>query len=115
MIYLRERGSHEMSYQNLFVGIPETTLDSKKWKAFTPSARCVYITMLRKYYRKGVKANGRVKWKQDELVEASGLSLNTVKRSISELRQAGFIEIWEPGGRWLDGTEYCINKKWANW
>ncbi len=97
-----------------WVALPESTLDSEQWKAFTASTCRVYTTMLRKYRRKGENANGRVKWRQDELAKASGLSLNTVKRGLQELKDEGWITIWEPGGRWLDGTTYKMNPKWAN-
>jgi hypothetical protein len=70
--------------------------------------------MLLRYKRKGKDANGRVKWKQTELVKESGLSLRTVNRGLSDLKGTGWIAVWEPGGRWLDGTTYEVNPKWAN-
>lgn len=97
-----------------FVALPESTLDSKQWKQFTSSTRAVYTTMLRRYKRKGEGANGRVKWRQDDLAEAAGVSTKTVKRSLSDLKDEGWISVYEPGGRWLDGTEYEMNPKWAN-
>lgn len=97
-----------------FVALPESTLDSQQWKDFTASTCRVYTTMLRKYRRRGKDANGRVKWRQDELAKAAGLSLKTVKRSLQELKDEGWISVWEPGGRWLDGTTYKIAPEWAN-
>ncbi len=97
-----------------FVALPESTLDSVQWKAFTAATCRVYTTMLRKYMRTGKDANGRVKWRQDELAKAAGLSLKTIKRSLSDLKDEGWISTWEPGGRWLDGTEYTVAPKWAN-
>lgn len=97
-----------------YVAIPETTLSSEQWLNLTPSTRCVYTTMLRKYKRTGSEANGRVKWKQPELAKAVGLSLRTVITCLQELKDEGWISVWEPGGRWLDGTTYEIAPKWAN-
>lgn len=104
-----------MPNQNIkgyFVAIPETTLKSKEWLALTASTRCVYITMLLKYKRKG--GDGRVTWRQDELAKKSGLSLNTVKRSLKDLKAGRWITVYEPGGRWLDGTTYNMNPLYAD-
>lgn len=97
-----------------FVALPESTLDSKQWKDFTASTCRVYTTMLRKYRRWGPDANGRVRWRQDELAEAAGVSLKTIKRSLNDLKDEKWITVWEPGGRWLDGTTYEVNPLWAN-
>jgi hypothetical protein len=97
-----------------YVGIPETTLCSKQWQSLTPSTRCVYTAMLLKYKRKGKDANGRVKWKQPELAKKAGLSLRTTNTCLQELKDKEWITIWEPGGRWLDGTTYELNPSWAN-
>jgi len=97
-----------------YVALPDSTTDSEQWKSFTPSTRCVYTTMLKKYRHAGQKANGRVKWKQDELAKVAGLSLKTIKRSLQDLKDANWISVWEPGGRWLDGTTYEMKPKWAN-
>ena len=97
-----------------FVALPESTLDSEQWKAFTASTCRVYIAMLRKYKCAGPDANGRVLWRQDELVKASGLSLKTIKRSLSDLKAEGWISTWEPGGRWVEGTTYELAPAWAN-
>lgn len=115
--YLYVEVSNEMPNQKLignFVALPESTLDSEQWKCFTASTRCVYTIMLRKYWHSGPKANGRVKWRQDELSQAAGVSLKTIKRSLNDLRDKDWITVWEPGGRWLDGTTYTMNPKWAN-
>lgn len=106
-----------MPNQNIngyFVGLPETMLESKQWRALTPSTRCVYIAMLLKYRRTGKEANGRVKWKQPELAKKTGLSLKTVNSCLQELIENEWIAVWEPGGRWLDGTVYDVDPKWAN-
>lgn len=95
-----------------FVAIPETTLDSDEWRGLTASTRCVYEAMLLKYIRKG--GNGRVTWRQDELAKVSGFSLNTVKRSLDDLKAAKWITVYEPGGRWLDGTTYNIDPLYAD-
>jgi len=106
-----------MPSQNLndfYVAIPEKTLKSKQWLRFTPATRCVYWTMLLKYMRKGDNANGRVKWRQDELSKASGVGLRTVITCLQELKDKKWVSVYEPGGRWLDGTTYDVNPKWAN-
>lgn len=36
-------------------------------------------------------------------MEESGLSLRTVNRGLKDLKAEGWIAVWEPGGRWLDG------------
>lgn len=95
-----------------FVAIPETTLDSDSWRGLTASTRCIYKTMLLKYIRKG--GNGRVTWRQDELAKVSGFSLNTVKRSLGDLKEAKWITVWKPGGRWLDGTTYNMSALYAD-
>ena len=108
---------HEMPEQKLigkFVALPESTLDSKEWKELTSSTRCVYTAMLRKYRRTGKEANGRVKWKQPELAKKAGYSLRTVNTCLQELLEKRWITVWEPGGRWLDGTIYEVEPKWAN-
>ena len=97
-----------------YVAIPQTTLESKEWKALTPSTRCVYHTMLKKYIRKGEGANGRVTWAQVELAEASGLSLRTIGRSTDDLLDKEWLWIDEPGGRWAKGTTYEMNPKYAD-
>lgn len=100
------------SVNGYFVALPETTLDSDEWRSFTASTRCVYETMLLKYKRKG--GDGRVTWRQDELAKVSGFSLNTIKRSISDLIEEKWITVWEPGGRWLDGTTYSMSSLYAD-
>lgn len=97
-----------------YVAIPETTLLSKQWRNFTPSTQAVYWTMLLKYMRTGKNANGRVKWKQDELAAATGLSRRTIVTCLQELINKGWTSVWEPGGRWLDGTTYKMNPLWAD-
>jgi len=97
-----------------YVAIPEKTLDSEAWKSLTPSTRCVYTAMLVRYKRTGSESNGRVKWKQPELAEKARLSLKTVNTCLQELKDKGWIEVWEPGGRWLDGTTYEVNPIYAD-
>lgn len=97
-----------------YVAIPETTIKSKQWKALTASTRCIYQVMLLRYYRTGKEANGRVKWKQEELVDMTGFSPKTIITSLQTLKEREWLTIWEPGGRWLDGTTYEVNPKWAN-
>lgn len=104
----------DQNIKGYFVAIPNTTLESEQWRNLTLSTRCVYTTMLIKYWRTGKEANGRVKWKQPELAEKAGLSLRTVITCLQELKEKGWITIWEPGGRWLDGTVYEMNPIWAN-
>lgn len=106
-----------MPTQNIigyFVATPETTLESAEWGNLTPSTRCVYLAMMLRYKRTGREANGRVKWKQPELAEKAKLSLKTVNTCLQELVENGWITIWEPGGRWLDGTIYEMASEWAN-
>ncbi len=97
-----------------YVSIPEKTLLSKQWRTFTPSTQAVYWTMLLKYKRTGKDANGRVKWKQEELAEAIGLTSRTVIKCLQVLKDKEWISVWKPGGRWLDGTEYRMNPLWAD-
>lgn len=97
-----------------YVALPETTLFSEQWKNLMPSTRCIFMAMLGKYWRKGDEANGKVRWKQEELVDKTGLSLNTIKRGLNELKEKEWLIVWEPGGRWLDGTTYEVNPIWAN-
>lgn len=104
----------DQSLNGKFVAIPISTLKSHQWRILTSSAQSVYTIMLTKYIRKGDDANGKVKWKQPELAEAVGLSLRTVNTCLQELGEKGFISVWEPGGRWLDGTTYTIEPEWAN-
>lgn len=106
-----------MSEQKLvgdWVALPESTLNSKQWKAFTASTCRVYTTMLLKYWRKGENANGRVQWRQDELAEASGCTRQTVITCLTELKDKKWISVWEPGGRWIEGTTYEMSPEWAN-
>lgn len=35
-------------------------------------------------------------------------------KCIAELIEAEWISVWEPGGRWLDGTTYEMAPEWAN-
>lgn len=97
-----------------FVALPESTLDSKQWKELTSSTCRAYTAMLTKYKRTGKEANGRVKWKQPELAKKAGYSLKTTNTCLQELKDKGWITVWEPGGRWLDGTTYEVEPKWAN-
>ena len=70
--------------------------------------------MLRKYRRTGEDANGRVQWRQDELAEAAGFTRQTIITGIGELTDKKWISVWEPGGRWTEGTTYEVDPKWAN-
>ncbi len=70
--------------------------------------------MLRKYRRWGKGANGRVKWRQDELAKASGFTRQTVITCLDELKEHKWISVWEPGGRWVEGTTYEMAPEWAN-
>jgi len=97
-----------------YVGLPENTLESKAWRTLTPSTRCVYTAMLLRYKRTGKEANGKVKWKQPELANKTGLSLKTVGTCLQELKDKEWITVWEPGGRWLDGTTYDVNPVYAD-
>jgi len=97
-----------------YVAIPETTLQSDQWRAFAPSTQSVYWAMLLKYKRTGKDANGRVKWKQQELALAVGLARKTIIICLQELKDKGWIEVWAPGGRWLDGTTYKMNPLYAD-
>ena len=105
---------HRIAKDKFYVALPEDTILSKAWHALTPSTRCLYLAMLTRYMRVGPKANGRVKWKQPELVEKTGLSLRTVITCLQELKDEDWISVWEPGGRWLDGTIYTVNPKYAD-
>ena len=95
-----------------FVAIPETTLDSDEWRDLTASTRSVYTAMLSRYKRKG--GDGRVKWKQTELAELTGFCLKTTNTCLQELEEKEWISVWEPGGRWLDGTTYDMNTLYAD-
>jgi len=97
-----------------FVGVPCTTLRSKEWKGLQPTTRCLYITMLIKYRRKGTMSTGKVTWTYDELAKAGGLSRRTVRRAMQELKQKDWVTIWEPGGRWKRDTTYGMNPLFAN-
>ena len=97
-----------------FVALPESTLDSQQWKAFTASTCRVYTTMLRKYTRWGRNANGRVQWRQDELAKEAGFTRQTVITCIGDLIEAKWISVWEPGGRWIEGTTYEMAPEVAN-
>ncbi len=44
----------------------------------------------------------------------AGLSLKTIKRSLQDLKDEGWISVWEPGGRWIEGTTYEMAPEWAN-
>lgn len=100
--------------QGYYVAIPEDTILSKEWRELTPTTRCVYTTMLTRYDRQGGNANGRVKWTQPEIAEKTGISLKTAFTCLQELREKNWITVWEPGGRWLDGTTYDINSFYAD-
>ena len=97
-----------------YVAIPQTTLESKEWKALTPSTRCVYHSMMTKYIRTGMDADGRVMWAQIELAEATGLSLRTIGTCLDELLDKEWMWIDEPGGRWAKGTTYEMNPIYAD-
>jgi len=97
-----------------FIAIPEETLLSKQWKSLQPTTRCLYFTILKKYYRKGDRANGMVTWTYDELATEGGLSVRTVRRGMQELKQKEWLTIWELGGRWGRGTTYTVNPLHAN-
>ena len=97
-----------------YVALPETTILSKEWISLTPTTRCMYTTMLTRYDRQGANANGRVTWSQAELAKVTGISLRTIKTCIDELLDKGWMTIWEPGGRWLDGTTYEISSIYAD-
>ena len=97
-----------------WVGIPITTLQSKEWRNLQSTSRCVYIAMLMRYYRRGEEADGYVNWTQEELAEATGLSLRTVKTCTKELKEKEWITVWNLGGRWARGTTYAVNPLYAN-
>jgi len=70
--------------------------------------------MLRKYMRSGEEADGRVQWRQDELAEQAGFTRQTIITCIGKLIEHKWISVWEPGGRWTEGTTYEVEPKWAN-
>ena len=100
--------------QGYYVAIPYTTLLSDEWRTLTASTKCVYQAMLLRYIRTGHKASRFVKWKQDELVEITGFSPRTIITSLQTLKDKEWVTVWEPGGRWLDGTVYEVNPLYAN-
>lgn len=101
------------SLDGTFVGVPVATICSEEWRLLKSYSRVVYITMLLKYWRDfGDKT---VKWKQVEIAEESGLSLRTVQRGLRQLKDAGFIDIEKPGGRWSACATYCIAPEFADW
>lgn len=110
----RLRRKRRQPIKGKFVALPESTLKSKAWKQLNTSTRCVYITMLRRYYRKGKRANGCVTWSQVELEKKSGMSLRTVNRCVDKLIEEDWLTIWEPGGRWAKGTTYKVNPVYAD-
>jgi len=97
-----------------YVAIPETTLQSKKWRMLKAYSRIVYLTMGLRYIRTGATATGKVTWTQKELVDESGLPLRTVQRGVKELRKDGFVVVYEPGGRWQRGTTYQMISKYMD-
>ena len=104
----------EQPIHGFFVAIPIKTLKSKQWRSLKASTRCIYDMMMTRYIRSGERASDLVKWAQTELVEATGLSLSTVIRSLDELKEKEWVETWEPGGRWVKGTTYRMNPLYAN-
>jgi hypothetical protein len=98
-----------------FVGIPSKTLLSKEWKDFSASTRDVYRAILLKYFREDGEDSNKLRWRQDELAALTGFTRKTVNSCIGELIDNEFISVWEPGGRWIDGTTYEIDRKWSDW
>lgn len=97
-----------------YVAIPESTLQSNKWRMLKAYSRVVYQTMGLRYIRTGVNATGTVTWTQEELVEESGLPLCTVQRGTKELKKQGYVVVYEPGGRWQRGTTYLMVSKYMD-
>lgn len=95
--------------QDNFVAIPASTLSSERWKQLQPSTRCVFWAML----IDGWSETGQVEWTNEDLVKGAGLSLNTVKRAIKELRSEAFVWVAYEGDRWQKAT-YDLNMKYLN-
>jgi len=108
------QGGENQLINGNYVSIPEKTMRSKAWRAMPPSTRVVYQTMLLRYRRTGKGANGQVTWLQTELAEEAGISVRTVKRSLTELRAYGWIEVVEVGCKWTRGTTYQVSSRYAN-
>jgi len=99
--------------RDTFIGVPVTTMHSEEWKSLKPHSRVVYLTMLLKHWHN--YGDGTVEWGQAEIATESGIPLRTVQRGLKELKEAKFIEVVTPGGRWSASARYSVNPAYSEW
>lgn len=75
-----------------FVMLHNWFLDSDAWRRLTPNARCVYVALKRNYVGDN---NGTISFSARQAGAAIGASHHTGNRAITELIDAGFVEVTE--------------------
>jgi hypothetical protein len=72
-----------------FVPLINETIDSPAWRAMSPSARCVYIA-LRRRYSQNFRNNGKLYLSTRKAAEEVGLDRKTAMRGFQEIQHYGF-------------------------
>jgi hypothetical protein len=85
-----------------FVPMLISTRKSAAWRAMSPYAREVYIT-LKSRYSIEARNNGRIYVSDRDGAEETGFNKDTVGRALRELKHFGFIVMTEPGCLGFDG------------
>jgi hypothetical protein len=94
----KDKGRIEGPFIPMLIG----TRKSAAWRAMSPYAREVYITLKSRY---GIEAknNGRIYLSTRDGAEETGFNDKTIGRSLRELQHYGFIVMTEPGCLGVNG------------
>jgi hypothetical protein len=82
--------------------VTNQVLDSPAWRVMSTGARCLYISLKRRYSPNS-RNNGRIYLSQREARKQIGSSRNEIARWFRELQHYGFIVMMEGGSLGVDG------------
>lgn len=99
--------------QGKFVALPEWIMRTLAWKSLTPTARCIWIEVARRWKGPGTN-NGDIILSVREIAELLNIGKSTAARAIAELVEKGFLRITQEAGfEWRDGRRQRRAQRYA--
>src|SRR5262245_55146619 len=93
-----------------FTGYRHEVEDSPAWKTMNPSARVLYMALLRRLSFKAYN-NGKVYLSCRKAAELLGLSLRSIPMLFHEIEHFGFITTTTPGRGKRQSPKFLCSKK----